>query len=186
MPPFDATLCPSHRAHTVTRSSSPAATWLSITIGGFVMISALSICMKTLNTPAGTYPGNLSDGSFFILDQIFNWLFSVEFFVRLYAEGDCSEFFNDYMNLVDVFALMPFFIEVFFLIKSAGDGGEASSEGAMETAYVNMTMFPNYTAPDLNVDRGALAALEAMQKTKEQLIRLLTVLRMLRILKVTR
>merc|ERR1719482_1360762 len=88
--------------------SSSSAWWLSSTISCLILLSAISFVLETV--PAYEhYP------IWWGLESVFITVFSIEIAVRFWAfPGNNGEFWDDFMNVIDVVSVLPFYVMLIF------------------------------------------------------------------------
>jgi hypothetical protein len=92
--------------------SSQVAQYLSTVMTFFIVLSIFVFCirdMKELDPKDGDWPVDPSVWNFF--DNVFNVIFTLEFFVRMGTSPNTAKFIKDPLNVVDFFAIIPFYIE---------------------------------------------------------------------------
>jgi len=97
--------------------TSRAAQVISVLSTAFVTVSIVGMTISTL--PSLQYKdayGNLIDNpQLAMLETVCIAWFTLEYFLRLAGAPDKWTFLKDGMNIVDVLAIMPFFVSLFFL-----------------------------------------------------------------------
>jgi len=103
------------RAFENPHTSTPALVFYYVT-GFFIAVSVMANVFETV--PCGEIPGRnevLACGdkykiSFFCLDTACVMIFTVEYFLRLYAAPDRWKFMRSVMSVIDFVAIMPYYI----------------------------------------------------------------------------
>lgn len=90
--------------------SSKAANWISKFSIVVIMLSIFAFCAESV--PEFHSPDVVSEESWFIIEAIFTFLFSVEFILRFVAAPRPCAFWKDTLNVMDFVAIIPFFIEL--------------------------------------------------------------------------
>jgi len=113
--------------------TSRAAQVISIVSTGFVAISIVGMTVATM--PSLQYEdanGNLVENPILaIIETIAIAWFTLEYLIRLAGSPEKIKFLKDGMNIIDVLAIMPFFVSLFFLgstEKSDADPATISPE----------------------------------------------------------
>jgi signal transduction histidine kinase len=103
-------------------SSGPVAFALSAAILLLIAFSTVTYCAQTLH---GVYRHDLSRNSFWFASEAFcASCFTAEFAARLYASPDRRVFAKDSMNIIDIVAIVPFYVD---LIADAASGGSSEA-----------------------------------------------------------
>jgi len=106
--------------------TSVAAKWISVVSTTFVAISIVGMTISTL--PALQYQDaqgrTIDNPSLAMVETVSIAWFTLEYFIRLAGAPQKCNFLKDGMNLVDVLAIMPFFVTL-FMDKPPDSGGEA-------------------------------------------------------------
>ena len=129
---------PADRRRPLFADSSLAARLIAIVSVGVILLSILTFCLETLPglkqpraTPARSHTHNSSTPSefylnasvtqqdqppvdfadpFFVIETLCIVWFSAEFLIRLAAAPNHLLFFSDVMNIIDLLAILPYFI----------------------------------------------------------------------------
>ncbi|KRZ89370.1 Potassium voltage-gated channel protein Shal, partial [Trichinella sp. T8] len=107
------------RAFENPHSSTPALAFYYVT-GFFIAISVLSnvvetVSCKTIVSIEGTVTqsitcGDLYDIQFFVVDTACVIIFTIEYLLRLYAAPNRYKFMRSVMSIIDVVAILPYYI----------------------------------------------------------------------------
>jgi hypothetical protein len=88
--------------------SSSQAWWFSWTISALILASAISFVLETV-------PAYERYQIWWVLEAVFMIVFSLEIAARfLTFPGTNGEFWDDFMNVIDVVSVMPFYVMLFF------------------------------------------------------------------------
>ena len=90
--------------------SSRAATTFTMGMLVLIVFSTVTFCIETLPNFYEHEPKTSS--IWFIMEASCIAVFTAEFLARLTTTPDLKNYFNDTMNLVDVVAIMPFYLEI--------------------------------------------------------------------------
>jgi len=123
------------RAFENPHTSTPALVFYYVT-GFFIAVSVMANVFETV--PCGEIPGRnevLACGdkykiSFFCLDTACVMIFTVEYFLRLYAAPDRWKFMRSVMSVIDFVAIMPYYI-----------GLTMSDDNEVSGAFVTLRVF---------------------------------------------
>jgi voltage-gated potassium channel len=74
-------------------------------------IIVLSVCVVVLETVAGM--GTAYQSLFYVLEWVFTILFTIEFFLRLYAAHNRWRYVTSFFGIVDLLAVIPTYIGIF-------------------------------------------------------------------------
>merc|ERR1719482_2625971 len=88
--------------------SSSMAWWFSTTISFLILLSAISFVLETV-LAYEHFP------VWWVLESVFITVFSIEIAVRFWAfPGTNGEFWDDFMNVIDLVSIMPFYVMLIF------------------------------------------------------------------------
>ncbi|MDA9097443.1 ion transporter [bacterium] len=90
--------------------SSPAATVFTFFMLLVIVFSTFTFCVETL--PQYYTHETKFDDKFFIMEAVCISLFTAEFIARITTTPDLNKYFYDRMNVVDVVAIAPFYLEL--------------------------------------------------------------------------
>ncbi|KAG7257565.1 hypothetical protein CRUP_000811 [Coryphaenoides rupestris] len=138
------------------RQSSGPARVIAIISVMVILISIVSFCLETLpvfhndedegritvfspetNTTITRYVSTYFTDPFFILETLCIIWFSFEFLVRLFACPSKAGFFGDIMNIIDIVAIIPYFITLGTELVEKQDDGQAGQQ-AMSLAILRV------------------------------------------------
>jgi hypothetical protein len=94
--------------------SSRAASNISLIMAFFILMSALSLFLQPLVSPKNSYVSQAEKDVWFSLELFFTTLFTVEYLLKLWsctATKPRVRFLREPMNICDVVAVMPFYID---------------------------------------------------------------------------
>lgn len=107
------------RAFENPRTSTPALVFYYVT-GFFIAVSVMcniveTVDCKTIMNVKGAKPlhktcGEMYETQFFVVDTACVVIFTFEYFMRLYAAPDRCRFVRSVMSIIDVVAIMPYYI----------------------------------------------------------------------------
>uniref|UniRef100_A0A915JIM3 BTB domain-containing protein n=1 Tax=Romanomermis culicivorax TaxID=13658 RepID=A0A915JIM3_ROMCU len=107
------------RAFENPQTSTTASVFYYVT-GFFIAISVLcniieTVPCKSIYSSRGVKPitvtcGEMYEGRFFVVDTACVFIFTCEYFMRLYAAPNRCKFMRSVMSLIDVIAIMPYYI----------------------------------------------------------------------------
>merc|ERR1719235_2996039 len=84
------------------------AWWFSTIISLLILLSAISFVLETV-------PAYEHFPIWWVLETVFITVFSIEILVRFWAfPGTTQEFWDDFMNVIDVVSIMPFYVMLMF------------------------------------------------------------------------
>lgn len=88
--------------------SSSTAWWFSWIISSLILASAISFVLETV-------PAYEHFRIWWVLETVFICVFSVEIAARFWAfPGTNDEFWNDFLNVIDVVSILPFYVMLMF------------------------------------------------------------------------
>ena len=107
----------------IPQSSTPALVFYYVT-GFFIAISVTANVTETV--PCSPLPGTVTtlecgeryNDAFFCLDTACVGIFTVEYFLRLYAAPDRWRFMRSIMSVIDVVAIFPYYVGLLFKTDS--------------------------------------------------------------------
>lgn len=105
-------------------------------VGLFILASVVGTVTETV--PCPDVPcGERYKMPFFILEGICVGAFTLEFLARLWAAPSRKRFMKEIMNVIDLVAIIPFYLTVvFMLVAPAGSGGELKLLAALKVLRV--------------------------------------------------
>ncbi|KAM7535371.1 hypothetical protein Aperf_G00000095151 [Anoplocephala perfoliata] len=128
--PFDRTLLTSFRERLWFAFENPHSTNLGQVLyyvsGFFIALSVLANIIETVTCYVSTETGlSVSCGvqferAFFCLDTACVLIFTVEYFARLYAAPSRCKFAKSAMSIIDVVAVLPYYIGLFMTTNVSG------------------------------------------------------------------
>jgi len=101
---------------------SDAAWAISIVVLLFIMISTITIVVESLPQ----YDNDESRLHFFIVECVAIFVFTAEYFVRLWAHEDRWGYVKSPLNMIDLVAIIPFYLDLLLLAVAGSEGGELS------------------------------------------------------------
>lgn len=102
--------------------SSVTGTIILYAVGLFILASVVGTVTETV--PCPDVPcGEKYKSQFFILEGICVGAFTLEFIARLWAAPSRKQFMKEIMNVIDLVAIIPFYISLVFIIARFGGGG---------------------------------------------------------------
>lgn len=93
---------------------SPAAWYISATVFIFIIISTITIVIETLPD----FENDDSKLHFFIVECMAIFVFTVEYTVRWWAHDKVWEFMCEPLNVIDLVAIIPFYVDLLLLALS--------------------------------------------------------------------
>lgn len=94
--------------------SSRPATFVYYITGFFIAVSVISTVVETLPTDVkGKTFGDANKKTFFSMETACVIVFTVEYIARLYAAPDRLKFARDLMSIIDVVAILPYYVGLF-------------------------------------------------------------------------
>lgn len=105
--------------------SSTAAAAVAILILALICYSTMTFCLETLH---GFYKPDLESTDFwYISEAVCISIFTVEAVLRLVSCPSKRAYLSSPMNLIDLVAILPFYLEI--IVKAAAGGGDAEVPG---------------------------------------------------------
>lgn len=102
----------------VPSSSNAAAAFALFTLS-LIVYSTVTFCAATLH---GFYVSDLTKDSYWYVSESFCIaFFTVEICARIWATPDRGKFVRDPMNVVDIVAVLPYYVELILSLAVAGD-----------------------------------------------------------------
>ncbi|XP_036801702.1 potassium voltage-gated channel subfamily A member 2-like [Oncorhynchus mykiss] len=133
--------------------SSGAARIIAIISVMVILISIVSFCLETLpvfrndhednnvfqpfNNSTSSYTSSYFTDPFFILETLCIIWFSFEFLVRFFACPSKAGFFGNIMNIIDIVAIIPYFITLGTELAEKPEDGQAGQQ-AMSLAILRV------------------------------------------------
>ena len=91
----------------------------------FIIVSTIGMTLNTIKAIAGVDEnGNQTDNpNLAMLEVVCIMWFTIEYILRLAGAPRKKEFLKDGMNIIDILAILPYFVSI-FLIEASGGGPE--------------------------------------------------------------
>ena len=168
--------------------SSLVANIVSKTSLAFVIISTVVMCLETVGSLQGEDEmGNKTENIVLVTLEAFASIwFTLEYFLRLAGSPAKFSFLKNTANLLDVLAVMPFYVPLVFLLVESTNQTEPVP--ASETDYMSSTLPPWATPFPLNVT--SLATTAAVEEDYSEgitsIIQIFKIFKLVRIAKLAR
>lgn len=116
--------------------NSLPGTIILYSVGFFILASVIGTVTETV--PCPDVPcGEKYQSQFFILEGICVGAFTLEFLARLWAAPSRRMFMKEILNIIDLIAIVPFYLTVTFLfVPSGGSGGGLKLLAALKVLRV--------------------------------------------------
>ena len=104
-------------------------------VGLFILASVVGTVTETVQCP--DIPcGQKYKSAFFLLEGVCVGAFTLEFVARLWAAPSKKAFMKEILNIIDLIAIIPFYVTLFFLIVADGAGGGLKLLAALKVLRV--------------------------------------------------
>lgn len=115
----DETECKAKTVATMEDPTYSTLSWyISIVIFAFIIISTITIVIETLPD----FDNDDARRDFFIVEAIAITVFTLEYGIRWWAHEDKYKYMTEPLNVIDLVAILPFYIDLILIISDAGDG----------------------------------------------------------------
>eukprot|EP00946_MAST-07B_sp_MAST-7B-sp1_P002351 g2351.t1 len=105
-------------------SSSPLALAVSVIIMGLILLSTIMFLLESYAPPKNYQSGGDPLDVPYYIELICVIAFTVEFALRLISTPNLCKFFMEFMNIVDLVAILPFYLEKAISATSPGSGAK--------------------------------------------------------------
>ena len=105
-------------------SSSRLAMGVSVFIMLLILLTTVNFLVESTVSPLA--PGEVAPMDFAYVSELFCVIaFTIELIVRIFSTPHLGKFFCDFMNLVDVVAILPFYLELGLALSGASSGSNS-------------------------------------------------------------